>query len=660
MKATRILLALWVFIATSIIIGCIDDKLPSMSTTDTALDEEGVKYIALKMSLAGGASSRATSVDNTDAYSDDEGSEALVDPYSSILLFFDDNDNYVTYAYLDYYTYGAGNTGIDTTLVFTVLPAPDSTGSATQMLVVLNCDDRSSLIGKSYSEVKAYQVETLPSSSDDYFLMSNAVRYVDDNFVHLVGDVQDYILDEVNTDSALEVYVEREAVKVTLQTAAGMARTDTSIYADIGTVPYYEYDTTSGSLVFRTCSARVVVNGIALNVYDTLGYVTRNCPTTFGTSTTYPWYDATTLNVLWAQDSAYTYSTSDSLHDDYASGQLTGATGVFKNAKYLSWSEVTDTMARTEYYHENTVDADAQYPNLGDTLCTPALLVAGTVYIDGNGDGTYDSYNDSVLLFKYNGIYYSDSAMMHAIVDGLSGWTLKAASSEDDLSSADSVGLSLTYISRLSFDVVAVDNTSHVILVGVEFGVTTNTTGSQIKTRANGGGTRVGSRSQSVDITSASNYQLYLNGDSSSLAALIDTINRTKYINVETTTKQLEDATGAVLYTNYTWAYDNAKEYYNTELNGASSSELAAFFEGKCYYQAPILHFDKSNNSAIGDIYGMVRNHYYTITLKSISSIGGPIFRENEDLFTIPAADIGVTCTVTTLDWAEVDNTVSF
>lgn len=65
----------------------------------------------------------------------------------------------------------------------------------------------------------------------------------------------------------------------------------------------------------------------------------------------------------------------------------------------------------------------------------------------------------------------------------------------------------------------------------------------------------------------------------------------------------------------------------NTEL--AEEKDGIKYGQGKCYYAAPIQHLGKEGQ--IGQ-YGVVRNHYYQITIQSINSFGEGIWNPGEDI----------------------------
>lgn len=65
----------------------------------------------------------------------------------------------------------------------------------------------------------------------------------------------------------------------------------------------------------------------------------------------------------------------------------------------------------------------------------------------------------------------------------------------------------------------------------------------------------------------------------------------------------------------------------NKEL--AEEKDGIKYGQGKCYYAAPIQHLGKEGQ--IGQ-YGVVRNHYYQITIQSINSFGEGIWNPGEDI----------------------------
>lgn len=96
--------------------------------------------------------------------------------------------------------------------------------------------------------------------------------------------------------------------------------------------------------------------------------------------------------------------------------------------------------------------------------------------------------------------------------------------------------------------------------------------------------------------------------------------------------------------------------------DGDSLSDTDYYLNGMCYYQKPIEQITGTTVEDVSTWYGIVRNHYYSITLNSISGIGGPVPDGDEDLTIIPGEDQSfyIAATINILSWREVDQTFDF
>ena len=84
----------------------------------------------------------------------------------------------------------------------------------------------------------------------------------------------------------------------------------------------------------------------------------------------------------------------------------------------------------------------------------------------------------------------------------------------------------------------------------------------------------------------------------------------------------------------------------------ANPGRIVAYKGGFCYYTIPIKHFEVTKNAE--GHYGVVRNHWYELTVTSIAGFGepgtgNPIIPEEEQL-----KDWAVKCNINILAWSKV------
>ena len=73
---------------------------------------------------------------------------------------------------------------------------------------------------------------------------------------------------------------------------------------------------------------------------------------------------------------------------------------------------------------------------------------------------------------------------------------------------------------------------------------------------------------------------------------------------------------------------ENAAAYLGTNVEG--------YVDGKCYYQIPIEHFPSTDANPI---YGVVRNHWYQLSINKVKHIGEAVYNPNVIIPQIPAED---------------------
>lgn len=96
-------------------------------------------------------------------------------------------------------------------------------------------------------------------------------------------------------------------------------------------------------------------------------------------------------------------------------------------------------------------------------------------------------------------------------------------------------------------------------------------------------------------------------------------------------------------------------EYY---INGTDYvKEALGYANGQCFYQIPVEHLGAEGTSAE---YGMVRNHVYKISIKSVNHVGEPVYNEEVEIPEIPAQTIEhyLAAEIHVLDWHVVEQSV--
>ena len=102
----------------------------------------------------------------------------------------------------------------------------------------------------------------------------------------------------------------------------------------------------------------------------------------------------------------------------------------------------------------------------------------------------------------------------------------------------------------------------------------------------------------------------------------------------------------------------SSKADADTYINATSYvDETKGYAMGKCFYQIPVEHLGAVGTSAE---YGMVRNHVYKISIKSVNHVGEPVYDPTVDIPEIPAQTIEhyLAAEIHVLDWHVVEQSV--
>ena len=98
-----------------------------------------------------------------------------------------------------------------------------------------------------------------------------------------------------------------------------------------------------------------------------------------------------------------------------------------------------------------------------------------------------------------------------------------------------------------------------------------------------------------------------------------------------------------------------------TPQEGSSNTKAIAYENGMMYYTIPIEHLynDNDKDKIVEGEYGVVRNHYYKLTLTALSKIGHGVYKENEVIIPEPDPDYYyVGAQINVLSWHVVEQDV--
>ena len=657
--------------------------------------EAGNAYVKVTLNTGNSSVTRAT-----DTY--DEGTEAerAISSTQSIFLFYDKSGDYITYGTIvsdeddsedsssdsDSSDDSSTDSSTDYTKYATIVLGAYNV-TPTQMLAVLNIGDQDSIDqykGLTLTEMMTKIAYDTPeysdesSSSADYFVMSNALRYSGGALTYGLTIDEDAIYeskeDAQSGETSHEIFVEREVAKVKISSSYSSSSTDDDGNTTTNSLNNSRgFYTGASSSEVSTATVTVDLDGFAVNAINTQGYIVKQYDD--GWTSLSGWYDDTSGSsnrFLWAQDANYDYTSGDGIKisastDNGTTTYTTTGTGVFKGLKFLSYNEAAEAgaSASTAYYHENTASYDAQeaFNGGGEEACVPTILAVGhiTLNVTATNDvsaGTYDlslesddeGYSDFIKVFSDGNVYMSNSSFftLNAVKEfivkdlgssyvwikgTLSGTTVTTSEGETAIA-LDADDLTLT------FEEVALDNTGRIQVDSVTLASSptnaTTTTSSAPATRADDD-PQYYLVSVGTDDEGNTTYTAVAAAGSSSVSSddFITAINKTSLI-----------VTG-------------------TDSDGNTTGGLFCFTGGKLYYQAPIEHLSASSDidgsksfpSSGYTFKGLVRNHYYIIDITAITGLGWPVYNEDEPLVIIPGTEkeYYINCTINVLDWYKHD-----
>lgn len=362
------------------------------------------QYMAVNIAMPGGASTKAPA----DNYRDGTEAESTVNVNNSIFLFYDAYGNYLTAG-----TISATDGSVDANgnLQLTTNPSnyveKDSKAvivlgptkiRPALVLAVLNYDKCNTLKNLSLADVHVHVDNNAISTEAGKFTMTNSV-YVDGKNVVNATPISASSVKETKEDalkSPVQIYVEREAVKVNMKAKDGLNKTaEGKIYFETANAEYV--------LDGVKVAARIVVDGWAVNAFNTTSYLVKNVPASWiATSPFANWYEEAAKRTFWAQDPNYSGS------EDYIFGRdPKDEPGTYKNVQYLSWNEATaNNVDSYSHMYENTADKASAKVNGGELANVPTILIAAHVEMAKAGAAW-----ENPDLYKFGGLFYTNTSL---------------------------------------------------------------------------------------------------------------------------------------------------------------------------------------------------------------------------------------------------------
>lgn len=364
------------------------------------------QYMAVNIAMPVGASTKAPA----DNYRDGTEAESTVNVNKSIFLFYDAYGNYLTAGTI---SATDGAVDADGNLQLTTNPSSyvekDSKAvivlgptrlRPALVLAVLNYNNCNALKNLSLADVHAHVDNNAISTDAGKFTMTNSV-YVDGKNVVKATPIAASSVKETKEEalkSPVQIYVEREVVKVNMKAKDGLNKTaDGKVYFETADAEYV--------LDGVKVAARIVVDGWAANAFNTTSYLVKNVPDSWiATNPFANWYDEAAKRTFWAQDPNY----SGSEDEKYIFGRNPeDEPGTYKNVKYLSWKEATQNDVDSyNYMYENTTDKASAKVNGGELANVPTILIAAHVEMAQSGAGW-----KRPDLYKFGGLFYTYNSL---------------------------------------------------------------------------------------------------------------------------------------------------------------------------------------------------------------------------------------------------------
>lgn len=362
------------------------------------------QYMAVDIAMSVGASTKAPAAD----YRDGSEAESTVNVKNSIFLFYDAYGNFLTSGVISA-TDGSvdenGNLKLTTNLSgfvekeskAVIVLGPTRLRPAL-VLAVLNYDKCDALKNLSLADAHAQVDNNEISTEAGKFTMTNSV-YVDGKNVVNATPISASSVKETKEEalkSPVQIYVEREVAKVNMKGKDGLNKTaEGKIYFETANAEYV--------LDGVKVAARIVVDGWAVNAFNTTSYLVKNVPASWiATNPFANWYDEAAKRTFWAQDPNYSGS------EDYIFGRdPKDEPGTYKNVQYLSWNEAAANDVNSySYMYENTADKASAKVNGGELANVPTILIAAHVEMAQAGAAWKNPD-----LYKFGGLFYTKTSL---------------------------------------------------------------------------------------------------------------------------------------------------------------------------------------------------------------------------------------------------------
>ncbi len=633
-------------IVAGMLCSCDDSFIYDSATSSLKVFEGDRAYMVVKLSEVGSSTRTATSpTDDPFEYGTDEQAVSTAHFY-----FYDDSGVYVAQATV--WDGGTASEHYDETPddnvefkgnTVVVLDHLTGVGYPKYMVTVLN-QPVDFHPGETLDEMRTLLCDSVAvgirkggtGSDADNFVMSTSSfggqTDVDGQYMpYFVTEVKEenFSLEPIEYDASghviginpVEVYVERLAVKVTLDISDDLAETVTTgglypITVEMGTTTE-----TGDPNVTAEQQLYVKINGWMLNCTARHSYMMKNIyepwmPYDLG----FVWNDPDNFRSYWCM--SFNYSRWDVAYPYFSYGATDatesseyGRLWLNKYLRYYSYNDATNEVGTSDYCAENTNTAGRSYTLstvsgyiIWDKHCSAITdVVIGATVCDENGEGI-----DMVL---YRGLYYTKTDYIKYVLKELQQEGL----------------LNAYYISEQTDEETTykqIDET----LVDWYSGLPNFTDGNFFLAL-----NEVGQETQFYTPTTV--------GDETEWTELsTDDINE---VIMTFITSNPDD--------NYNYTWDVPKAY-----NG-----------GMMYYSIPIEHLNnwyKGVYNTYGDEeimegnYGVVRNHHYNLTVNSIANLGFGVFNPDEVIVPYPGESdyYYMDVTVDVLPWRVVEEEVVF
>ncbi len=678
------------FIALAVLMLCAcssDDELES--TYNGANATGSVAYLTVNLKDVN-TSTRATSDGGYVSGTDAEQKVANVYFY-----FYDENGDYVARGNVGS-TSGTGvETGTNTNIEWgsgTVVAVwglePDNEGNLpTKMLTVINQPSGFNIANKTLSEATQTLAGTPYADASGNFVMSTSTYYSSGIVNTTTLEGSDFRQEPLNENAdypngGVDVYVERLAAKVGVDVAEGLEN------------PFQISITNAGSTSLEN---GVYVQLLGWNVDCTArdAYISKDISGNSNWNGFYfVWNGSSDHRCYWGEspnygDDTVIYPTSS--NGNTATQENSESTWLNKYLRYVDLNETVE-FGQTTYCGENTNTAGtsgvikdanstaltnvlvkAQAGTYTDETFTPINLVeyGGSFYTVDDFCQNYISDNVSTIvddfieqfsaIYNYNfsdaiyndGIYLSDSVSNHKIAfnstisnfHSFGGDMLSLYNANDGNINAYYKGVVARYGDNGDGDIINKETIAKYLDSDVIY---------------------------SKDVNFG-NYELWVKVDYDKFTAgakdleIMRIADGSWYLPIDNTiTFNVENNLSCTWRNYFLSILTDDADYANTQY--ASTSSYPNYYnEGLMYYHVPIEHLGllstaKDHDFGTGD-YGVVRNHWYDITINSITSMGRGIAQPTEVI--VPIGDNGIQTTsigasTKIYSWKEYDQTVIF